>query len=257
MYREGMTIRDAAEVWVREMNAVPQGMIDALMQHDLDSWHEVTAISTGDRVWVHSESEAGEVIGYNEETEEYTVRLDDDDKEVTVEEDDLELDNDSTLPMWGTMWSFGDSADDYWLEEMDGIRLMSQCGFRIYEHDEFGYFFGIDGCGYSFYEAHWVPLYKARGLHWHDERTEIPDDTVREALLEAGGEESKDLIDKIMNLYRNDSINVGGNYCHISTDLLEAVRSSKKFRVQDHHDRILDQHGYDMHDYYEIIREVM
>ena len=73
------------------------------------------------------------------------------------------------LPMWDTMWSFGDSADDYWLEEEDGLELMAKCGFRIYEQEDFGYLFGIDGAGYSFMEAHWIPLYKARGLHWHEE----------------------------------------------------------------------------------------
>lgn len=35
---------------------------------------------------------------------------------------------------------------------------MSQCGFRIFRSEEFGYFFGIDGAGYDFYEAHWIPL---------------------------------------------------------------------------------------------------
>jgi hypothetical protein len=74
------------------------------------------------------------------------------------------------------MWSFGDSADDYWLEEMDGIRIMSECGVRIFESEEFGYFFGIDGAGYDFYEASWIPLYKARGLQWHDPATEERDD---------------------------------------------------------------------------------
>ena len=49
---------------------------------------------------------------------------------------------------------------------------MSECGFRIYENDEIGYFFGIDKAGYDFYESHWVPLYKKRGLLWHDERAE-------------------------------------------------------------------------------------
>ena len=49
---------------------------------------------------------------------------------------------------------------------------MSNCGFRIYESEEFGYFFGIDGAGYDFYESHWEPLYKARGLHWHDPQAE-------------------------------------------------------------------------------------
>lgn len=76
------------------------------------------------------------------------------------------------LPMWGTMWSFGDSCDDWWLENEGGIEIMSQCGFRIYEHDEWGYFFGIDGAGYDFYAEHWIPLYKKRGLQWHDPAAE-------------------------------------------------------------------------------------
>ena len=70
------------------------------------------------------------------------------------------------------MWQFGDSSDDWWLEEQDGIRKMSECGFQIYHHEDWGYFFGIDGCGYSFYDEHWIPLYKARGLKWHNTTTE-------------------------------------------------------------------------------------
>lgn len=48
---------------------------------------------------------------------------------------------------------------------------MSEYGFRIFESGEFGYWFGIDGAGYDFYKSHWIPLYKKRGLKWHDERT--------------------------------------------------------------------------------------
>lgn len=91
---------------------------------------------------------------------------------IEARDGEFEVEYDCMLPMWRWMWSFDDSADDYWLEELDGIRIMSECGFRIYEHEEFGYFFGIDGCGYDFYEAHWIPLYKARGLQWHDEVAE-------------------------------------------------------------------------------------
>ena len=86
--------------------------------------------------------------------------------------DDFEVERDTYFPMWGTMWSFSEAADEYWLTEMDGIKLMSDCGFRVYESDSFGYFFGIDGAGYDFYDEHWIPLYKARGLKWHDQRTE-------------------------------------------------------------------------------------
>lgn len=77
-----------------------------------------------------------------------------------------EYEPDEVLPMWGTMWSFSDPTDEWWLEEQ-GIKLMSDIGFRIYRHEEYGYFFGLDGAGYDFYEAHWIPLYKAMGLSWH------------------------------------------------------------------------------------------
>ena len=52
---------------------------------------------------------------------------------------------------------------------------MADCGFRIYQSEDYGYVFGIDGAGYNFYEAHWIPLYKARGFQWHE-----VDDTVKE-----------------------------------------------------------------------------
>lgn len=172
MRRQGVTINDAAHEWVREFNAIPQGMISELIRHDIDSWHEITALAEGDRVYHYQSGDYGSIILYDSETELYTVELDNG-KTIQVEEDDIERERYDFLPMWGTMWSFGDSCDDWWLTEDDGIQVMSNCGFRIYEHDEWGYFFGIDGAGYDFYEAHWIPLYKARGLHWHDESAEL------------------------------------------------------------------------------------
>ena len=101
------------------------------------------------------------------------MRLDlDDVLEITPGRRDEDADY---LPMWGTMWSFGDSADDYWLEKRGGLELMAECGFRIYEQEDFGYLFGIDGAGYSFMDEHWIPLYKARGLHWHREEEPAPE----------------------------------------------------------------------------------
>ena len=70
--------------------------------------------------------------------------------------------------MWGTMWSFNSIFDKEWIEKERNQKAMANCGFRIYHHEEWGYFFGIDGAGYDFYEAHWIPLYKARGLQWHN-----------------------------------------------------------------------------------------
>lgn len=180
MIREIHTIEEATHEWVREMNAIPYELISKIAQMDIDSLHEVTTPSEGDRVYVYdlpetningmeyeTDDDYGEIIGYDEETEEYIIELDSG-VNIRCETDNFEVERDDFLPMWGTLWTFGDSADDYWLENEEGIRIMSECGFRIYESDDFGYFFGIDGAGYSFFEAHWIPLYKARGLQWHD-----------------------------------------------------------------------------------------
>lgn len=166
--KNGLTIRDATERWVHEMNAIPQGMIEKLMNIGDEDIHEVTEPAVGDRVYCYQPlSEHCGVIENIYEDGLYHIQLDND-SWTDADRDDFEVEYDDALPMWGTMWSFDDSADDWWLEEDDGIKLMSECGFRIYESDEFGYFFGIDGAGYNFYDAHWIPLYKARGLQWHD-----------------------------------------------------------------------------------------
>lgn len=172
MRNNRMTIREATEEWVREMNAIPQGMIEKLMNIGDEDIHEVTEPAVGDRVYCYQPlSEHCGVIEDIYEDGRYHIQLDND-SWTDAERDDFEVERDGVLPMWGTMWTFGDSADDWWLEEDDGIKLMSECGFRVYESEDFGFIFGIDGAGYDFYSDHWIPLYKARGLRWHDPAAE-------------------------------------------------------------------------------------
>lgn len=170
--RKGVTIKEAAEMWVREMNAIPQGVIQKLMRFGDGDIEEVTEPAVGDRVYCYQPiSERCGVIDDIYEDGRYHLQMDDG-SWTDAERDDFEVERDDILPMWGTMWTFGDSCDDYWLEEGDGIKIMSECGFRIYESEDFGYIFGIDGAGFDFYEAFWIPLYKARGLQWHDPEAE-------------------------------------------------------------------------------------
>ena len=124
--RQGMTIADAAQEWVREMDAIQQGIIKKLMEHDIDDWHELTKPHDTDRVYVYElpeetpdgkpyegTSNTGEITDcYDNET--YRVKMDDGNS-ILVKADDFEVERDEWLPMWGTMWSFRDSADDYWL----------------------------------------------------------------------------------------------------------------------------------------------
>ena len=50
---KGMTIKEATENWVREMNAIDQGIIRNLMSNTPEDWEEMTVPSAGDRVYVY------------------------------------------------------------------------------------------------------------------------------------------------------------------------------------------------------------
>lgn len=178
MTRVYETVREAAELWVSQFNAIPQGMLDRLIRENPDEWREVTEPAIGDEVYVYELEEEWDTLEHHGSISNmtkpdgiYLIELNDG-VSIQVGKEDFEVERDGSLPMWGTMWSFGDSCDDWWLEEGDGVQKMSECGFRIYEHEEFGFFFGIDGAGYSFFDEHWIPLYKARGLQWHNKEDE-------------------------------------------------------------------------------------
>jgi hypothetical protein len=143
---------EATKSWVREFNAIPQSLIQKvypnLEEDGLDILiTERECNNCRETEWETNEDE--ELVccncGYSSE-------------------DTCEA---WGMPMWGTMWTFGSSLDDHWVKE--NLETMRECGFWVYESDELGVLVGINGAGYDFYESHWVPLYEARGLKWHDE----------------------------------------------------------------------------------------
>ena len=176
MTRTIHTILEATQEWVREMDAVQTEMIAELMEHNPYDWQEITTPCVGDRVECVCELEdgtndfrEGEIISIDDGGDDpgYLVELDDG---PVVGVDNVEvISRYDSLPMWGYMWQMHDPCDIHWIEEEDGVRILSRCGFRVYQSEKYGIFFGIDGAGYDFYDEHWIPLYKARGLKWHDE----------------------------------------------------------------------------------------
>ena len=164
-----MNVNDATRKWVSQFDSYPKDMIEILMDARWEEWSEVTTPRKCDKVHVDLPltCNKGEIEDIYEDGK-YHIKLDNG-SYIDAEKDDIEVKNDSRLPMWGTMWSFKNPCDEYWMESYDGIKKMSECGFRVYRNEDWGYFFGIDGAGYDFYDAHWIPAYKARGLRWHDE----------------------------------------------------------------------------------------
>ena len=168
------TKKDAAYAWVQEFNVIPQSVIEKLNKVDLEEngegITEITPPSCGDRVYIFSGDhygENGEVQSYNEDDNTYKICLDGTGEEVDAREMILKSSVTTSFRCGERCGRFSDSCDNWWLE--NHLQEMADCGFRIYEQEDFGYVFGIDGCGYDFYESHWIPLYEKRGFHWDDE----------------------------------------------------------------------------------------
>lgn len=164
-----MTIREAAELWVRcDMIPIPVTVVEKLFTiSEGNDITEITPPGIHDRVLYPVDGEIIEVAADETGETKYQVRTDDGGNEWYTA-DEIDVEHDDMLPMWGTMWAFADGFDKEWLESPEHLQAMANCGFRIYESEDYGYLFGIDGAGYDFYESHWIPLYKARGLQWHD-----------------------------------------------------------------------------------------
>ena len=161
------TLSDACRQWVAEMNAIPQAAIERLYEYEYESLNEITPPCINDRVYVLN-GDSGEIVKTTK-TGKYVIKLNNGNK-VTKTKEEFSVTHDGDLPMWGTMWSFGDKIDEDWVLGTycePHLQEMANCGFRIYESEYFGLIFGIDGAGYNFYESHWIPLYKARGINWH------------------------------------------------------------------------------------------
>lgn len=47
------------------------------------------------------------------------------------------------------------------------IQEFNDCGISVFEDEDGGWYFGVDGCGYDFYEAHWIDLYRHLGICHH------------------------------------------------------------------------------------------
>ncbi len=67
---------------------------------------------------------------------------------------------------WGTLFAPMDPCDIRWFDaHKDEV---AKLGFFVFESDEYGILLGLDAGGFDFYDAYWIPLYRLRGLRWHE-----------------------------------------------------------------------------------------
>lgn len=171
-----LSLEDAVRRWVGEFNSIPQSLLEKA--YSFDEIYEMELTPIPKKYECDSCQEEFDKDFYDNYAVENvngdklcpTCLEDFEDHEecdaYIVVEDDYE-NHEYGLPMWGTLWSFSTSLDDDWVK--NNLETVAECGFKVFESDEVGVFIGINGAGYDFYESHWIPLYKARGLRWHNE----------------------------------------------------------------------------------------
>ena len=72
--------------------------------------------------------------------------------------------------MWSTLFEAKDNTIKDWILE-NSDKIINEAGFTIIDLSrenegeyETGVFLGVNGAGYDFYEAHWIPLYIIFGV---------------------------------------------------------------------------------------------
>ena len=147
----------------QEFNAIPLTLIEKAYP-EIDGWHNITPLLDGD--YVIYEGEEVEIIEKLGDVNSYIIE-DIEGERFTVNSYEVEHENLSIFPMWATVWHAVGFQGEWIGRNLDKV---ANCGFEIYEADDLeGYIIGVNGAGYDFYEAHWVPLYEAQGLKWHNE----------------------------------------------------------------------------------------
>lgn len=155
-------IMDRVYKWVNtDFIPVPQSVVEKLLGLGLGDITDITPPAIGDRVYVFGSKndEDGEIVDISVDRDIYKVKLYKVGEAIELEDGDFTVVRDSYLPMWGTMWAFRYSSDNDIFCDSEGLEKFSDCGFRIYTSEDYGFIIGIDGAGYDFFEQHWYPLY--------------------------------------------------------------------------------------------------
>ena len=182
---EEREILEATRKMVREFNTVSNTILFGSDDERFGDFNVLTKPKEGD----FDEYTRECIVEIDEDNDRYYIQSGEDfeqeqrelleeDPEYEVEEEreyydieDAEVYELKDPPTWG--WCF--NPTDSWIEDWikNNSYTVSKLGFDILEHEETGdIFLGLKSGGLDFYEAYWIPLYKAMGLKWHEEETE-------------------------------------------------------------------------------------
>ena len=74
--------------------------------------------------------------------------------------------NEDAIPIWGTLFQ-PQSYDRKWFRN-NAQTIYEETGVLVYDNEYYDIMLGINSAGHCFYQSYWIPLYKLRGLKWHE-----------------------------------------------------------------------------------------
>lgn len=152
----------AVKQWIETFVPIQTKIIAKLMKYEPELWHEVTQPYELKRVTLLGTASKGLIVNIDGDI--YTIKIDGSDALIKTKADGFRMFFKEPIPSWPVMWTFSNERDNYWLENENGIFEMSKWGFRIFKHDELGFYFGVKKVQFDFYTDYWIPLYESRGL---------------------------------------------------------------------------------------------
>lgn len=151
------------------------------------------------------------------EKEVVTAVTEEDDEDERIDIPFLELCCLDDKPQWSTLWAL------YHKPSYEEIMKYNDCGISVYETESSDFYIGINGCGYDFFEAHWLPLYRVEGVGWHT--TEAEWIAELKARLKCFIEASTEVPSDMSWSERSDLLS------QLSGDLLNSKRIARKARL--------------------------
>lgn len=156
-YKLASELQNTVSKWVDTFNFIQIDVLNLVAEHK-----ENTGIYDFIR---HSEYDFEDVAEYSDLTAKQLKRKYKNVEDCPEYETMREEKEQANYPMWNTCFEFKHEPSE------DILKAAEEAGFGIIENlGDFNPILFVAGCGYSFYAAHWIPLYLA--LPWNTKEAE-------------------------------------------------------------------------------------
>ena len=167
--------------WIEQFNNIPQQILSDLIESGAKDYYEVYTPLY--HVTCKMLNDCGNCKHADDITPTQYTELYEDDEQMYIDcgesyqphyldkvlaqcEMGEEQTHEDEIPMWGTLVQ-PPYMDQDWFKS-NAQEIYEKVGLLVYENEYYTIMIGANSAGHDFYQSYWVPLYKLRGLKWHE-----------------------------------------------------------------------------------------